>query len=472
MRKAVIINFFSRYSVVFVQLITNFILARFISPQEYGVAAIITVFTSFFSVLSDAGIGSAVIQYKELKQEDYESLYSVTFYIGIILAAAFMVVGVFVASVYQNSVYIPLSAILTGSIIFRSLNMVPNALLYKAQRFMEIGIRTLITGIISSGITILLAVLGFGYYAIVVNAVLQAFFDFAWNCVRVPLRFRFRFQIKAIKTVFGFSAYQMLFSIINYFVGNTDTLLTGYRMGEEKIGLYDKAYRLITYPMTMISGVVTPVLHPVLSNYQNDKSVLYDYLVKIFRLLLYSSVFIAGVCFFAPEEIICILYGEHWVMASGAFRYLSLSIVTKMCNAITGAFFQSMGETKLLFKTGLVSAVFIVGFTFAGVWYGSIESVAVCVSLGYTVNFWIAYYFLIKQGFQRSYSAFIRSVIKPYAVYILVILLLSQISIRIENNFVSLAVKVLIVLVIYVILLMVSKEITNVKDSWRILIRK
>lgn len=472
MRRAIIINFISRYAVVLVNLIMNFILARLISPQEFGVVAIITVFTSFFTLLSDVGIGPAVIQYKELKQKDHESLYSVTFYIGILLSIAFLAVGVLVAFVYHNKVYIPLSGILTISILFNSLNMVPNALLYKEQRFMEIGVRTLATGIVSGGITVILAVIGFSYYAVVINSVLQAVLVFVWNHIRIRLRFRFRFNTGVIKKVFGFSVYQMLFNITNYFVGNTDTLLIGLRMGEEKIGLYDKAYRLITYPMSMISGIVTPVLHPVLSNYRDDKDVLYDYLMRIFRLLFYTSLFVSGVCFFASDEIIRVLYGKDWEMASGAFRLLSLSIVTKMCNAITGAFFQSLGETRLLFKTGVVSGVFIIGFTLIGVWQGSIEGVSMAVSLGYMINFWIAYYYLVKKGFKMDYPVFVKSVIKPYVIYGSCIGLVSLITMEIENIFISLTAKVLVVLAIYVFLLLVFGEMANVKDAYRLFVKK
>lgn len=472
MRKAIIINFISRYAGVSVSLITNFILARFISPQEYGIVAIITVFISFFSLLSDVGIGPAVIQYKELQQEDYESLYSVTFYIGILLSLSFWAVGVLVALVYQNKVYIPLSGILMVTILFNSLNMVPNALLYKEQHFMEIGIRTFIAGIISGGITIILAIIGFSYYAVVFNSVLQAFFVFVWNHLRVHIKFKFRFNAGVIKKVFGFSSYQMLFNITNYFVGNTDTLLIGLHMGEEKIGLYDKAYRLITYPMSMISGIVTPVLHPVLSNYQDDKKLLYDYLVRIFRLLLYTSFFVSSVCFCASKEIISILYGRNWAMASDAFKFLSLSIVTKMCNAITGAFFQSLGETRLLFKTGIISGVFIIGFTFMGVGQGSIEAVSMAVSLGYLINFWIAYYFLIKKGFNMNYIIFAKSVLKPYVIYGLSIWMVSLIPICVTNIFISLIAKVFLVLMVYGFLLSIFREVPNVKNAFQLVFKK
>lgn len=471
MRKAAMINFISRYSIVLIQLIISLILARIISPYEYGVVTIITVFTSFFSVLSNMGIGTAIIQYKELKQGDYNALFSFTFYFGLLLGSTFSAIGLLVARLYGNHVYVSLGFISAFSVFFNTLDMVPSAIMLKEQRFLEIGIKTIVTAAVCGGIEIALALLHFSYYAVVIYSVLQSVTIYIWDRARISLKFNFRFDTAPLKKVFCFSVYQMMFNIINYFAGNTDTLLVGHTMGEQSVGLYDKAYRLMTYPMTMFSGIITPVLHPILSNYQKDKILLYDYLIKIFRILLYFSVFVSCVCYFASGEIICILYGKQWIPAVKAFQLLSLSIVTKMCNSITGAFFQSLGKTKALFKTGLVSAGFIVAFTLIGVSGGTIECVAVSVSIGYLFNFWIAYYFLIKGGFGISYFGFVKLVIKPYAAYILTLILVSLFPIIIENIFVSLVVKVIVAGSIYFLLLKMMGEIPNVKNAYRVLFK-
>lgn len=79
MRKAILINFTTKYSVAIIQLIINLVLARLISPQEFGVVAIITVFSNFFILFSDMGIGASIIQMKELRQKDYNNIFSCLF---------------------------------------------------------------------------------------------------------------------------------------------------------------------------------------------------------------------------------------------------------------------------------------------------------------------------------------------------------------------------------------------------------
>ena len=418
MRKAIIINFISKYLVALVQLLINFVLARLVSPQEFGIVAIITVFSSFFSVFSDMGIGEYIIQFKKLGQDAYNHIYSFTFYAGIILMGVFVAVGYILSFVYGNNVYVSLAWILAVSIFFNTLNIVPSSILLKEHRFTEIGIRTVCIIFLSGTVTIFLAYLGFKYYAVVIFSVLQAMLSYFWNRLRVPLKISFIFKWEPVKNISSFSSYQLLFNVVNYFVSNTDTLLAGKYFGEREAGLYYKSYQLMTYPISMFSGAITPALHPVLSDYQDDKDVIYGYLLKMFRVLLYFSIFVSSVCFFAPKELIYILYGNNWDAAVTSFQMLSLSIVTKMCNSITGSFYQSLGRTDILFKVGLVNAILVICFTIAGMIGGTIESLAFFTAIGYVACFWVAFYFLVHKAFGKSYMSFLRMTAKPYVIYL------------------------------------------------------
>ncbi|MCI8888285.1 MAG: lipopolysaccharide biosynthesis protein [Hungatella sp.] len=469
MRKAVIINFISKYSVVIVQLIINFILARLLSPEEFGIVAIITIFTSFLLIFSDMGIGTAIIQYKDLEQNDINNIFSFTVYLGVILSVVFVGIVQLVSIIYSKSIYFKLGLVLMPSVFLNTLNMVPNALMMKEQRFIEVGIRNYITTFVCGILVIILAVWGFSYYSLVVQSMLQALILFIWNYTRRPLKFNFYFDWAPLKRIFGFSGYQFLFNIINYFARNTDTLMVGQIMGEASAGIYDKAYKLMTYPMTMFSGVITPILHPVLSNFQNDKDTLYNYTIKIFRIMLYFSIFISTVCFFSPREIIHILYGDNWDLAIEPFRILSLSVVTQMCNSIGGAVLQSLGKTKIIFKSGLISAITIIMCICIGIWGGTMESVATMVMIAYMIVFWIAYYYIIKVGFGINYFDFLKITVKPYFIYIIMAFVAGMLPLKIENDFFSLFIKTCIVCLLYLVLLYIFKELENVKQVCRLL---
>lgn len=472
MRKAAIINFIFKYSTVIIQLLLNFILARLITSQEFGVVAIITVFISFFSILSDMGIGTAIIQFKDLEERDYEDIFSFTILLGIILSVLFVGVSNLVVLVYKNDIYLFLGLILSISVFFNTVNMVPNALFYKEQMFFEVGLRGFVIAFISAVITVFMAIKGFSYYAVIFNSVLTSIGIFVWNLIKKPIRPHLKFRWTPIKKIASFSSFQFLFSIVNYFARNTDTLLIGRLLGEVSVGLYDKGYKLMTYPVTMFSGIITPILHPILSNFQNDIEQIYIRFIKIFEILFYLSIFISVFCFFAPKEIIRILYGNNWDDAIIVFKILSLSLITQMCNSITGSIFQSLGKTKLLFFTGCLSSGIIISSILIGVCIGSIESTAFMVMIGYNIVFWTSYYLLITRGFNKHFSFFFKEIYKTYLIYILMIVIVLFINIELENIFISLIIKFFIVIGVYLILLLLTGQFKKVRKLIRILLRR
>lgn len=465
MRRAFIVQFISKYSIVAIQFVVNVVLARLISPQDFGIVAIVGVFSSFFLLLSDMGLGPAIVQYKELDKGDINAIYSFSVYVSVILALLFGAIGYGVSVFFHNEVYVPLCAILSLSVLFSSLNTVPNALLMREQRFKTVGIRNVGTALICGIIEVVLAVAGFRYYAVVVFTLIQALFRFMWNRLTSSLHFSIGVNLVPVRKIFKFSVFQLLFGIINYFCTNTDTLMVGKTMGDEQVGYYNKAYQLITYPTQMFSGVITPILHPILSNYQNDKEQLYLYLIRLYRIMLYVSIIITCILFSAPYEIVCILYGNSWVYAVGAVQILSISIVAKFCTSITGSFYQALGRTDLLFKIGVVNALIIVSTTICGVMFNTIVSVACGVAVGYSMALISSYYYLIHGAFEKEFVSFIRLSIKPIIIFVLMISTERFIEFKISSSLLSLVIKSVILIILYGALLIITGEINHLKGS-------
>lgn len=457
-KKAVIINFISKYSNIIVQLILNSILARLLTPNDYGVVAVITVFTTFFGIISNLGIGSAVIQNKELEEEDITSIYSFTIIIAIITAIVFIIFSIPLSYFYVNKVYIKLGAILSFSIFFNVLNMVPNALLSKDKRFKEMGIRTVLVTIASGIITIILAFLGFKYYAIVINSVLVAFFSFICNYKLSKLKMKFSLKKESLNKIKKFSTYQFGFSLVNYFSRNLDNLLIGKIMGNSLLGYYDKAYKLMLYPVQNLTNVITPVLHPILSEYQHDKERIYNEYMKIVKLLGLIGIFIAVFCFFSADEIIRIMFGANWEKSIPSFKILSISIVIQMMTSSCGVIFQATNETKKLFLCGNINTIINVLFIIIGIFAGKIEYVAIAIVVGFYINFFVNYYLIIKKIFNKSLLNFFKVFIPILIIAILCMLSLYIFKIKFNNVLFSIVCKFIIGFVTYVIGLFITNQ--------------
>lgn len=408
-KKASFINAISKYSTVILNLIVTAILSRILSPDDYGVVAVVNVFIAFFQLFSDMGFGNAVIHNQNLTQDDIDNIFSINCYIAVLLGVFFAVFSFPLAKIYNNDVYILLGSILSISLFFTTLNTIPNALLYKDKQFIKIAIRNIVVFVFSYGVAILSAFMGAKYYALVFQAVLASFLTFVWNYSSTKPKFKLRFQMISIKKVLGFSVYQFLFEILVYFSRNLDNLLIGQKMSSVDLGYYDKSYKLARYPVQNLTNVITPVLLPILSEHQDDKEYIYKKYMSIVRLLSMLGIYFTVICFCFSSEIITVLFGTKWAFSIPSFHILSLTIWSQMLSSSTGSIYQSLGKTKIMFASGVITAIINIAAIVCGVMQGDINTVAKAVTIAFSVNLIITYYILIKKGFDKSIVEFIVS---------------------------------------------------------------
>ena len=136
-KKAALISAVSKYSSIILNLAFSAVLARLLTPEDYGIVAVTVVFTTFFSLFADMGIGAGIIQNKELTQDDINSIFTFSIKLGFLLCVIFALFSYPMSLFYKDSVYIPVGIFLSVSLFFSTLNMVPNAILLKEKKFMR-----------------------------------------------------------------------------------------------------------------------------------------------------------------------------------------------------------------------------------------------------------------------------------------------------------------------------------------------
>lgn len=463
-KKAAILMGIAKYTNVITTILFSAILARLLTPSDYGIMAVTTVFTSFFALLTDMGIGTGVIQNKTLTNEETSHIFTITFYLGIVLGVVFCFFGYPMSVFYRNNVYISICCILSVSLIFNALNMVPNAILMKAQQFSKVTVRNIIVPIITNIIAVMLAFIGFKYYALVIQSVIAAIVTFLWNYQTVlkvqPLKLTKKINFTGFNKIRNYSGYQFSFSIINYFSRNLDNLLTSKLLGEALLGYYDKAYKLMLYPLNMMTSVISPVLHPILSQYQNDTMYIYNRYIKVLKVLSICGVFIVPFCFVSSHEIIYMMFGENWMPAVPCFRVLSLSVWCQLLTSSTGAIFQSTNNTKLMLKSVIINTIITVILILIGLSTGKIENMALGVSFAYIVNYFITFYMLMKYVFNLSFFSFNRILMYDFLYMILALVAVCLITkfIVVSNIFLSIIIKGTFVSLFYIVYLLISKK--------------
>lgn len=388
----------SKYANVAAQLVITMVLARLLTPEQHGTMAIITVFLALFAVLSDMGVSTAVVQYKDLSRGDLNGLFFFSLLLGAFLTIAFCAIAFPVSAVYGDPELVRLCWAASPTVLFSTLNMVPNGLLLREKRYVAIGLRLVFASCVSGSAAIAAALAGWGIYALILNSIATSVIVFIWNWLSTRLSFNVHFLGPA-KRIFRYSAYQAGFSIVNYFSRNLDKMLVGAQMGQVPLGYYDKAYRLMQYPLNNLTGLFSSVLQPFLSDYAGRKDEMYGIWVDICRALALVGCAVGALFIAFSGEIMTLMFGSQWSAAAPALAALSLSLGVQMVNSTSGPVFQSSGHTDYLFASGnlctLVSVIMIV----AGVSTGSLTFLGLLISLAYYIHFGLTYYFLVWRVF-------------------------------------------------------------------------
>lgn len=434
-----------------------------LSPDDFGVVGVVMVFVTFFYMLGDMGIGPAIIQNKTLEKNEIEQIFTFTFIISIFTAAIFCIFSYLIAWFYDNNIYIFIGRLLSISIIFSIINIVPSALIYKEKRFREIALGSIYINIIVGIISILCAFKGASYYTLVIQSICTNSITFLYNIYLSRVKLNFNIKFGSIKKISNYSKYQFFFNIINYFSRNSDNILIGKFMGANALGFYDKAYKLMLYPVQNLTFVITPVLHPILSEYQDNRLRIYEAYKKLVKILAILGALFSIICFFCSREIILILFGYKWIGSILTFKLLSITIIFQMLSSSSGVIFQSTGEVKKLFLSGWISAIVNVLGIVIGMVLGKIEFVAVGIMISFTLNFFQAFFILIKYVFYISYTEFLALFKNVIISTVITCLVMITFKFNINNLLVSLIIKLILCIVPYSILIFITKEYESFK---------
>lgn len=404
----------SKYANLIVSLLVTAVLSRLMLPEQFGVVAIATVVISFLAIFADIGLTSTIIQFKSLSKEDLNKLFSMSFYLAVILSTVVFLGARYLADFYSQPMLKPICEILSIHLFFTTIAVVPNAIFYREKLFKQIAIRSTIVQVFGGLLAIAWAFYLGDIYALLVNPIVSSILIFLISYARFPLRFQFFFSLKSVAHTFQYSIYQFLFNLINFFSRNADTLIVGKHLGSVALGYYDKAYRLMSLPLQNITQVITPVLHPLLSGRVDDRTYLMKANESMARLLSLIGFPMSIWLYFVSDELILLFFGDQWGASVSAFQFLSLTVGIQLLLSSSGSFFQAGGDTRSLFICGLFSGVLNVGGIVIGAFYfRSIEAVAFGLLITFSINFIQAYCLMYYKVFKTSSWRFFKIILRP-----------------------------------------------------------
>lgn len=346
-------NVLEKISVQGVSFILNIILARLLSPHDYGTIGMLTIFLTFSNVFIDSGFSRALIQKQDRSEKDFSTTLIFNFLISIFIYVSLYIFSPAIAAFYNTPELIGLQRIFFLVIILNSLTVVQSAQLQIRIDFKKIAIINFISVVVSGIGGIIGAFYGLGAGALVIQSLLRSLtstISFWLFSKWIP---KTGFSIDSFKNLFGFGSKLLASGLLATLLQNIDSLFIGKIYTPASLGYYTRAQQFPELTSGTLAGVLNNTTFPLLASLQNDK----EQLVKTFKKLIsLTSILVIpamiGIALLS-NEIILVVLGEKWVQSADLLFWLSLSYIFTPFSYLNMNILNAIGRSDLFLKVDI-----------------------------------------------------------------------------------------------------------------------
>lgn len=349
-----------RFSGKAVSIIISAVLARILSPDDYGLIALTTVFTNLSEILIDAGFGTALIQKKVIDDEDYACVFTISCTISAVLYILLFAVAPFVSAYYEKTELTAVLRVMSLLLFIQAFASTRNAYVNRNMQFKLLMKCNTVAAIISGIVGITGAYLGMGVWALVVQRLLQQLIITVTLFIKIKWKPKLKFNFEKFKSLFGFSAGVIGASLINYVENCVNSLVVGKHYSVADLGYVDKATILPEQISLNSFGAMTNVLLPTVSSYQNDLVKLKYVLRKVVRYTAYFMFPVMLGLLVVSREAVIVLFTEKWLPSVPMMQFICIYYIATPLMLIDVQVFFGLGRSNIRLKTEIYRMIFII----------------------------------------------------------------------------------------------------------------
>ncbi|MEA1787723.1 lipopolysaccharide biosynthesis protein [Arenibacter sp. GZD96] len=389
---------------ILLQFVVIGILARLLTPEEFGIVAVMMILVNFSSLFSEMGISTALIQLPSITEQHIAQGYTLAFLIGLSIGIAFYFFAPTLAAFFdiENAD----NAVRFFALFFPlgSINGITSALLSRKLRFkvlVKVGAFSYLLGL--GPISITLALLDFGFWSLIWGQFASLIIAMSVLMYYERPVFSFRLQKPIVKELLFFGSGHTLGSIFNYFAENADNIIVGKSLGTVALGIYSKAFQLLAVPAKFFGGIFDSVLFPILSQKQAQKTKLSDFYLFstaiCFGLLLPVTVLI----YINAEFIVNTLLGDQWNEVVLPLQILIFGLAYRFGTKINKSYIKSMGLVYRGAYYQFIFAFLMIVCCLLGSLWGGLNGVAFGVLVATVLNYLqVSYRLYVELQFSKS----------------------------------------------------------------------
>jgi len=357
---------------VFTTMGTTIVVARILSPSDYGVAAMVAPLTGLIMTFQNLGFAQAVVQARELDPEHSNALFWLNVLVSAVAALVMVALAPAVGAFYGDARAGYVTAATGLTILITGLKLQHQALLNREMRFHALSVNDVVVAIGTFVLTAAAALALKSYWAIWLGTLLNAAISTAMMWRACTWRPRLGASFSGVRKLVVFGANLTGFNLVNFFARNLDNVIIAKAEGADAVGLYDRSYKLMLFPLQNINQPLSRVMLPVLSRVRDEPERyrrVYELCLRALALIAMPGILAAAIC---SDRLVPFLLGERWAAASPIFFWLSLTAIVQCVPNTTGWLYISSGNTRRMMYWGMFSSAVSIASFFIGVHWGAV----------------------------------------------------------------------------------------------------
>lgn len=376
-----------KYSTMTISFIAGMILARLLTPEDFGSIGMLEIFMYMAQVFIDSGFGSALIQKKNPTQTDYSTIFYFNIGMSVVLYAILFLSAPFIAEFYHMP---DLCLILRvqGLVLFiNSLNVIQQNIIRKNLQFKKLSKITITTSVVTLAVTIILAYCGWGVWALVAQNFLIALVPCIFFWITTNWHPTLEFSWKSFRELFSFGAFMFLTHLFETFSNKISGLLIGRWFNPATMGYYSRAESTANLASLSVAGVMISTTYPLYASVQDDKERLANIIKRITSTLAYVTYPILFILILIAKPLFVLLFSETWLPSVPYFRVLCIAGLATCLQAVNYQAIAAIGKSKTRFYWTIVNQTVCFALQLLGVILFGMKGLLV----GLVIAVWFAY---------------------------------------------------------------------------------
>ena len=472
-----VVTIFSQGMKFFLGMVGTIILARLLSPEDYGLIGMVAVVTGFIAIFKDLGLSVATIQKAEINNQQISTL----FWINVLLSSGIMLLTLGLAPgiawFYGEPKLTTITIAYAAGFLFGGLAVQHEALLRRRMRFVALATAEIVALVVSSIVAITMAWYGARYWALVTS---QLCLGFVYTLsVWIACRWRPGLPVRnsGVREMLRFGGNLTSFGVVNYFARNLDNLLIGRFWGPGQLGLYARAYQLLLLPIDQMITPITAVAVPALSRLKDSPERYRHAYLRLLEKVALLTMPLMAFMIVSSDWLVAIVLGPKWLGVSPIFSLLGIAGLVQPLASTTGWLFVTQGRTNDMFKWGLIGSALTVAGIIAGLRWGAVGVAASYSITSVVVVIPLLFWFVSRSGpvlmkdFYRTIAPVALASMCSFAV-----LLFLRRSISFNSSLAGIAISLVVVvattLSILVLLPQGRSVLLDLKQTITLLLRK